>query len=76
MIQQASKIIACVLSAILMLTGSNVIAQSEKPQQDDVSKALGSTATQWSFQFAYQSTTWKDDIVNGQPRKPGLDIFV
>ena len=27
-------------------------------QQDDVSKALDSTATQWSFQFAWQGSTW------------------
>jgi hypothetical protein len=45
-------------------------------EQDDVSKALDSTATQWSFQFAYQATSWKDDLVNGQPRQPGLDNFV
>jgi hypothetical protein len=44
-------------------------------EQDDVSKALDSTATQWSFQFAYQQTSWKDDLVNGQPRQPGLDNF-
>jgi hypothetical protein len=46
------------------------------PEQDDVSKALDSTATQWSFQFAYQVSSWKDDIVNGQPRKAGLDNFI
>lgn len=51
-------------------------AEEVVEEQDDVSKALDSTATQWSFQFAYQSTTWKDDIVNGQPRPPGLDNFV
>jgi hypothetical protein len=45
-------------------------------QQDDVSKALDSTATQWSFQFAYETIDWKDDLVNGQPRAPGLDNFV
>lgn len=75
--QQTTKLIAFVFTAILMLTGSQSIAQSEAPpQQDDVSKALDSTATQWSFQFAYQSTSWKDDTVNGQTRKPGLDNFV
>jgi hypothetical protein len=52
---------------ILMLPGSVVFAADDAPKQDDVSKALDSTATQWSFQFAYQSTTWKDDVVNGQP---------
>ena len=44
-------------------------------EQDDVSKALDSTATQWSFQFAWQQTDWKTDMVNGQPRPQGLDNF-
>ena len=45
--------------------------------QDDVTKAMDSTATQWSFQFAYQSMTWKDDTLdNGQTRQPGLDNYV
>ena len=78
------------LTTILSLSGSVVFAQetddgenesqateeAAEPQQDDVSKALDSTATQWSFQFAYQTTDWKEDIVNGQPRSPGLDNFV
>jgi hypothetical protein len=78
------------LTAVLSLSGSAVFAQETddgesesqateevaEPQQDDVSKALDSTATQWSFQFAYQTTDWKEDIVNGQPRSPGLDNFV
>ena len=78
------------LTTVLSLSGSVVFAQetddgenesqateeAAEPQQDDVSKALDSTATQWSFQFAYQTTDWKEDIVNGQPRSPGLDNFV
>ena len=81
---------AYALAAVLSLSSGAVFAQetddgeSESqaaeeetaPQQDDVSKALDSTATQWSFQFAYQTTDWKEDIVNGQPRTPGLDNFV
>ncbi|MBT8059726.1 MAG: hypothetical protein KJO33_09030 [Gammaproteobacteria bacterium] len=51
-------------------------AETEAPQQDDVSKALDSTATQWSFQFAWQGTEWKDDMVNGQTRPPGHDDFL
>jgi hypothetical protein len=50
-------------------------AGAGQAQQDDVSKALDSTATQWSFQFAYEETDWKEDVVNGQPRTPGLDNF-
>ncbi len=82
--------LAFALAAILSITGSTAFAQvadgfesdaetaaaTDEPQQDDVSKALDSTATQWSFQFAWQGTDWKDDIVNGQPRKAGHDNFV
>lgn len=51
-------------------------AEDALPEQDDVSKALDSTATQWSFQFAYEAASWKDDLVNDQPRPQGLDNFV
>jgi hypothetical protein len=73
---------AAVISLVLSVGGGTALAQqadeeSEEPaQQDDVSKALDSTATQWSFQFAWQGTDWKDDIVSGQPRQPGHDNFV
>ena len=44
--------------------------------QDDTTKALDATATQWSFQFAYQSMPdYFDDDVNGQPRRQGLDNY-
>lgn len=90
MTQWINKPLAYALAAVLSLSGSAVFAQETEdgeselqaadeetaPQQDDVSKALDSTATQWSFQFAYQTTDWKEDIVNGQPRTPGLDNFV
>ncbi len=49
----------------------------DQPQQDDTSKALDATATQWSFQFAYQSMpNYYSDLVNGTPRRPGLDNYV
>jgi len=45
--------------------------------QDDETKALDSTATQWSFQFAYQDMSYKTDTLdNGQPRPAGLDNYV
>ena len=45
--------------------------------QDDVTKAMDSTATQWSFQLAYQDMSWKDDTLDsGQTRAPGLDNYV
>lgn len=76
MIQKSTKLIAFLFASILLPLASSVCAQGDAPKQDDVSKALDSTATQWSFQFAYQSSTWKDDEVDGQTRKPGLDNFV
>ena len=82
MSERVKWIFAAVISLVLSAGGGVAFAQqgdeeSEEPaQQDDVSKALDSTATQWSFQFAWQGTDWKDDIVNGQPRQPGHDNFV
>jgi len=48
----------------------------QAPEQDDVSKALDSTATQWSFQFAWQGTEWKEGGPSVQPRPQGHDNFV
>ncbi len=42
-----------------------------------VSKALDSTATQWSYQFAYQAMPdYHDDTVDGQQRPEGATDFV
>ena len=67
---------------LALLGGTGAWGQEDAPAdaapeavQDDVSKALDSTATQWSFQFAWQHTDWKDDKVNGQVRPEGLDNF-
>ncbi|GGZ71452.1 hypothetical protein [Algibacter mikhailovii] len=50
---------------------------TEEAGQDDTTKALDATATQWSFQFAYQSMPdYHSDIVNGAPRTAGLDNYV
>ena len=52
-------------------------AFAEEAVQDDVSKALDSTATQWSFHFAYQNMpNYKDDYVDGEQRKEGATDFV
>jgi hypothetical protein len=46
-------------------------------QVDDAAKALDATATQWSFQFAYQSMPdYYSDMVNGTARRPGLDNYL
>ena len=59
------------LTAILALGVSGTsLAQEE---QDDISKALDSTATQWSLQTAYQVMPdyYSDDLSAGNPRPPG-----
>ena len=53
----------------------------EETQLDDSqsreSQAMDATATQWSFQLAYQlMPDYYSDDVNGQPRSPGLDNYV
>jgi len=72
----------CALLAMILIVGSvgaqstdEVENESVAREQDDVSKALDSTATQWSFQLAYQQTDWKTGLVDGQPRPQGLDNF-
>ncbi|WP_297798663.1 hypothetical protein, partial [uncultured Eudoraea sp.] len=46
-------------------------------EQSAASKAMDATATQWSFQLAYQSMPdYYDDLVNGAPRRPGLDNYL
>ncbi len=65
----------CRILIPLTVLGGNVFAQ--EGTQDDISKALDSTATQWSFQFAYQAMPdYKDDIVDGQVRPEGSTDFV
>jgi hypothetical protein len=66
---------ALTIAGVCLLAAGTVMAQEEG--QDAETKALDSTATQWSFQFAYQSMTWKEDTLdNGQTRRPGLDNYV
>ena len=64
------------LIAALALT-SHSFAEEEAPTQDRESMAMDSTASQWSFQTAYQwMPNYHDDIVNGEPRPAGLDNYV
>jgi hypothetical protein len=73
------------LLALLLVGGVGpVLAQeddeaaSAAEEQDAETKALDSTATQWSFQFAYQiMPDYHDDILDsGQVRPAGLDNYV
>lgn len=63
--------------AWLLVTAGPAMAQEG---QDDISKALDSTATQWSVQLAYQTMPdYHDDLIGpapGTPRPPGsTDYF-
>jgi len=69
-----------------LLIGFSMQAQDEDKSDDQVeeeggqsraSQAMDATATQWSFQAAYQyMPDYYDDIVNGSSRKAGLDNYV
>ena len=49
----------------------------EEPGQSRESQAMDATATQWSFQMAYQwMPDYYDDLVNGEPRRPGLTNYL
>ncbi len=78
-----------VFVAILMFFSLSVFAQEKgetsaeeqevtsKEEQNADSKALDATATQWSFQLAYQDMPdYYSDLVNGVARRPGLDNYV
>jgi len=66
--------VSCSILPLAFLAGNAFAAEGG---QDDVSKALDSTATQWSFQTAYQvMPNYKDDTVDGQPRPEGSTDFV
>jgi len=67
------------LAGLIILSIASLLATPAAvgAEQDAESKALDSTATQWSFQFAYQ---WmpdyhNDTLSNGQPRPDGADNF-
>lgn len=69
---------------VFFLSGLHLQAQedeqtdesSQQGEQSRESQAMDATATQWSFQAAYQSMPdYFDDIVNGSPRPAGLDNY-
>ncbi len=55
-------------------TSVDVVTEEGGPSR--ASQAMDATATQWSFQFAYQyMPDYYNDIVNGKPRRAGLDNY-
>jgi len=64
------------LSAILISFSVYSQNDDEAAQSRD-SQAMDATATQWSFQLAYQSMPdYYSDDVDGVPRPPGLDDYI
>ena len=63
-----------VVGLLCMLVSRPVVAADE----DAVTKAIDSTATQWSFQFAYQAMPdyHNDTLPNGQTRPDGLTDYI
>lgn len=64
---------------ILAIVASMTLYAQDKEEdgQSRESAAMDATATQWSFQLAYQSMPdYYDDLVNGVSRAPGLDNYL
>ena len=66
-----------VLMSTLAVGYAQVEEGNAEGEQDRASKAMDATATQWSFQLAYQSMPdYFYDEVNGTARPPGLDNYL
>lgn len=63
-----------IMAIIFSMSG---FSQDDEAAQDRESMAMDATATQWSFQFAYQSMPdYHKDMVNGVERPAGLDNYM
>ncbi len=71
------KIKTTLVITLLVLFIIPVFGQDEEAAaQSRESMAVDATASQWSFQLAYQwMPQYYNDMVNGSPRKPGLDNY-
>ena len=67
---------AILLSGVFVAATCDIASAQE--EQDDVSKALDSTATQWSFQTAYQVMPdyHSDEVSPGVTRSPGATDYL
>ena len=75
---ELSKPIYTTLGAGLIAICGLIAAPVLAAEQDAVSKAMDSTATQWSFQFAYQNMPdyFSDTLDDGSTRPPGYDDYL
>lgn len=68
--------ITLALFAFFALFSQEEGQETTENEQDRESMAMDATATQWSFQFAYQMMPdYYNDLVDGVPRKAGLDNY-
>ena len=68
-----------ILIPTLIFVVLSAYAQEEESaaEQDRASMAVDATATQWSFQMAYQvMPDYHNDIVNGEPRPGGMTDYL
>ena len=77
---KVKKIVDCLasLAAAAAIAGILLVLPAYAQDDDAETKALDSTATQWSFQLAYQTMPdYHDDILSsGQPRPEGMTDYV
>ncbi len=65
------------LIAALVLASTSFAEEAAAPTQDRESMAMDSTASQWSFQTAYQTMSYYEDTLDdGSTRPQGLDNYV
>ena len=66
-----------ILALVMSVCSITLYAQDGDDEQSRESMAMDATATQWSFQCAYQwMPDYHTDDVNGAPRPMGLDNYV
>lgn len=71
------RILLILLVSTLILPVFSQDEEADAAAQSRESMAVDATATQWSFQLAYQfMPSYYDDEVNGAPRPKGLDNYV
>ena len=76
------KAVVAVVAALLLVIPGTALAQEDDDdgmsEADRETMAMDSTATQWSFQFAYQMMPdyYDDTLDNGQVRGAGLDDYL
>jgi len=71
------KLLSLIIASFFLIVAYSQDDEASEGEQDRASQAMDATATQWSFQLAYQwMPDYYDDLVNGEPRSPGLDNYL